>query len=82
MPEDSMSEDLADWIAEDMWRTASGIHHQNPDGARTAWLSLPDREKDQWRTLAEALIQDIVPGSRADAGEGVPMSDKPIRGPS
>ena len=55
-----MSDDLADWIAEDLWRTASG-GRQSIDEARTAWRGLPDREKDQWRALAEALIRNMVP---------------------
>jgi hypothetical protein len=58
---DSMSDGLADWIAEDMWRAASFGGRQSTDEARTAWLGLPDREKDQWRTLAKALIRDMVP---------------------
>ncbi len=47
-----MSDDLADWIAEEMWRTANFGSRQSIDKARTAWLGLSDREKDQWRTLA------------------------------
>ncbi len=59
-----MSYDLADWIAEDMWQTANRGRHQSIDEVRAAWLMLPDREKEQWRTLAEALLQDMVPKSR------------------
>ncbi len=56
-----MSDDLADWIAEDLWRASNFGVRQSIDEARAAWRGLPDREKNQWRTLAKALIRDMVP---------------------
>ncbi len=61
-----MSDDLADWIAEDIWRKVTRGSRQSTDEVRTAWLDLPEREKEPWRMLAGALIQDLVPANRGD----------------
>jgi hypothetical protein len=50
-----MNDDLADWIAEDMWRKARWIGNQRR-AAHAMWLGLREAEKHHWRTLAHVLL--------------------------
>jgi hypothetical protein len=50
-----MNDDLADWIAEDMWRKARWIGNQRR-AAHAIWLGLTEAEKNHWRTLARVLL--------------------------
>ena len=64
-----MSDDLADWIAEDMWRKARWIGNQRRT-ARAMWIGLTEAEKHHWRTLAKVLLatqeQQRIPSSLSE----------------
>jgi len=52
-----MSDDLADWIAEEMWRTTRRVGNR-PPAAHVAWLDLTEAEKHHWRTMAKLLLDE------------------------
>ena len=54
-----MSDDLANWIAEDMWRTTRRIGNR-PPAAHATWLDLTEAEKHRWRTMAKLLLDELA----------------------
>ena len=64
-----MSDDLADWIAEDMWRKTRWIGNRRR-AAYATWLGLTEVEKHHWRTLAKVLLaareQQKIPSSLSE----------------
>jgi hypothetical protein len=52
-----MNDDLADWMAEDMWCRARWIGNQRR-AAHAMWLGLTEAEKHHWRMLAQVLLAE------------------------